>query len=169
MRITVNKDKNTKWKIVLCAMLFIFGVFIITASLISFPFQTAEYKTVNGIYHSYRKEQGYRTVIAYLMIETPGVGLEEYVMDSVVLPSFNETTFTKLVSDGDEIELTVDGDEIVSINVDGRSYLSLEDASEENRDNAIVGFVLGSAFVLVSLAAVSTQITVKWRKRRHRR
>jgi hypothetical protein len=169
MKVALNKDRNTKWKIAICVMIFIFGAFIAIASLASFSFQTSEYQTINCVYSSYRKDSGYRTVKAYITVETNDAKREEYIMDSVVLPSFKETAFLNAVGDGDYIELTVDGDEIVSINADGISYLSLEEASKENRDNAIVGFVLGSTFVLVSLAALSTQITVKGRKRRHRR
>ena len=169
MRIIVNKDKSTKWKIALCVIMLAFGLFIIVASLISFPFQTSKYRTVNGTYYSYREEHGYRSISAYITVETSGAEREEHRIDSIAFPSFENFVFTKVVSVGDEMELTLEGQYIVAIKANGRSYLALEDTLKENRDNAIVGFVLGSAFVLVSLAAFSTQITVKWRKRRHRR
>ena len=169
MRIIVNKDRWTKWKIVLCAILFIFGVFIIIASLISSHGQTSKYQTVNGFYHSYREEHGYRSVRAYITVEIHKAERQEYIIHSLAFPSFNKFAFANVVSVGDEIELTLDGQDIVAIKVDGRSYLALEDALKEKRDNSIVGYVLGSVFVLFSLAAVSTQFTVRGRIRRHRK
>jgi len=169
VRIIVNKDRWTKWKIALCAIMLAFGLFIIVVSLISFPFQTSKYKTLNGTYLSYREEHGHRSVSAYITVETSEAEQEEHIIHSIAFPSFEKFVFVNVVSVGDEIELTLDGQNIVAIKANGRSYLALEDALKEIRDNSVLGYIFGTVWILISLFAVSTQITVKRRRRRRRR
>ena len=164
MRIVINKNKSTKWKIALCAIMFVFGMYIIV-SLALTSAESVEYQTINGNYNSYRKEytatySGFKKNL-YLTIESPNSSYGEYRLNSIVLSSFKEKAFLDEVNIGDPIKLTLDDDYIVSIDANGKSYLDFEDASSEYHKNLIVGYCVGSAFLLVSIIAFSTLIAIK--------
>ena len=164
MRIVLDKNKSTKWKIILCAIMFIFGIYIII-SLALTSVETVEYQTIYGNYNSYqiKKTANYSgfTKNVYLTIEMPNSSNCEYRISSVVLSSFEEKAFLDEVNIGDPIKLTLDDDYIVSIDANGKSYLDFEYALSEYHDNLIVGYCVGCAFLLVSVIAFSTLITIK--------
>lgn len=170
MRIIIDKNRSTKWKIAFCALIFVFGIYIIL-SLSWASSKECNYDVINGNYVSYREDQtatysGF-TRSVYLTIENAS-SVSEYRLNSIVLSSFNEKDFLDEMNVGDQIILLVDKDVIKSIEGNGKSYLDFEASLSEYHDNLIVGYCIGCACLLVALIAFSALVTVK-KSKKHRK
>ena len=173
MKLTFKNVSDLKLKIAVCILIFAFGLYLIIALLVA-KASPLEYQTVYGNYHSYRTKTGiagistYRTN-KYITVEISDKGEVEYRIHSVSSPGFEEKSFLQDVAIGDPIELTLQEGEIVSIRTNEKSYMNKADSLEKQQNNTVMGYCVGGGFIVISLFAFSTLITVRSRSSKKRR
>lgn len=169
MKISFKNVSDLRLKVVICAFVFVLGLFFIVLFMIAAG-SPLEYQTVNGIYDSYREDRvGMHTTKGFLTVELSDSGKIEYEIHQIAVSAFDKKSFLQEVAVGDLIQLTLQEDSIVSIRTNGKSYLNLEDSLEKQENNNVAGYFLGGVFIAISIFAFSTLITVRKGRRSKKR
>ena len=169
MKITFKNVSDLKLKIAVCILSFAFGLYLIIALLFA-ELSPLEYQSVNGTYHSYREDRvGMHTTLRHLTVEISDAGQTEYQIQPIAFRAFDKKNFLQEVAVGDPIELTLQEGEIVSIRTNEKSYMNKADSLEKQQNNTVMGYCVGGGFIVISLFAFSTLITVRSRSSKKRR
>ena len=160
MKISFRNVSGLRLKTAVCALTFILGLFFIVFSIVVTA-MPLEYQNVNGKHHSYREDRTARTTKRYLTIEIPDHGISEYEIHPIVVSAFDKKSFLQDVAVGDPTELILQEDNIVAIRINEKSYLDLEDSLKKQKDNHALGYCLGAGFIVISVFAFSTLVTVR--------
>ena len=169
MKISFKNVSDLRLKAVICAFVFVLGLFFIVLFMIAAG-SPLEYQTVNGIYDSYREDRvGMHTTKGFLTVETSDFGQTEYQIQQIAFRAFDKKYFLQEVAVGDSIQLTLQEGEIVSIRTNEKSYMNKADSLTKQRNNSVMGYCIGGGFIVISILAFSTLITVRKGRRSNKR
>lgn len=158
-----------KLKLVFCVLSFVLGVAIIIGCGLALS-STVDLQQVEGTFVSYRKEPAsMRTYTWYVTIDILGRGQVEYRMARYIAENFSKDEFLSNVHQGDLLFLTIGDDSIYAVRDAEKWYLKADRSDKAMEGNQIAGIVVGSIFILVSLAGCSTMFKIKRLKPRRRR
>ena len=150
-------ERTDVWKVVAFLLAFLIFLFAIIL-LVNSDMKPLETYTLDAVYDSYRiqnKKGRYGSRKFYIsVIDSNGQHIE-HMIPGVYIWAFDEKEFKENAKAGDSIELTLEDDgPIMAVEVNGHTYMSLEETIKKRDNNTTLGYWVFGLFCISSLIGI---------------